>query len=232
MKESVHIWEEKKLTELKKNYGCETMKNVCDITIKTKSGSNRKHLKDTTKISGIYKILNKINGKYYIGSSKNINVGYSGRFNRHKRELKYNKHINSHLQNAWNKYGEQNFNFLIIEQCDCNVSKKDLLLLEQKYLNIAKTEKDMVYNIKFHAICPIINSYSDEEKKKRGKLGKLNPSFDLTIYKFKNKHTNENFQGYRSGLIETFKCKSFAESGISSLISGRRKSYKGWTLVK
>ena len=63
------------------------------------------------KICGIYKITNLKNHKIYIGSSNNI----MRRWYEHLRDLKNQKHCNSHLQNAWNKYGENNFLFEIIE---------------------------------------------------------------------------------------------------------------------
>lgn len=59
---------------------------------------------------GIYKITNKINKKIYIGQSTDIYA----RWYSHKRELNKGMHVNSHLQNAWNKYGEDNFEFEII----------------------------------------------------------------------------------------------------------------------
>jgi group I intron endonuclease len=62
-------------------------------------------------ISGIYQIKNLKNNKIYIGSSKNIKE----RFLQHKYNLKNNKHCNPILQNSWNKYGEENFEFIIIE---------------------------------------------------------------------------------------------------------------------
>ena len=62
------------------------------------------------KICGIYKITNKINGKCYIGQSKDI-------IKRWKTEYKW-YHINKHLQAAFNKYGFENFDFEIIEECE------------------------------------------------------------------------------------------------------------------
>lgn len=97
-------------------------------------------------ISGIYKIVNKINGKYYVGSSKDIN-GKDGRWNEHIQVLNRNKHINPHLQNAWNKYGQNNFDFIVVE----NVDEPQLLVTEQKYLDIAELEKHKCYNVKFNA---------------------------------------------------------------------------------
>ena len=65
---------------------------------------------------GIYCIENKVNGKKYIGQSVNIEE----RWQTHKSKLKDNKHINSYLQNSWNKNGESAFEFSIIELCDVN----------------------------------------------------------------------------------------------------------------
>ena len=77
---------------------------------------------------GIYRIKNLVNGKCYYGSSKHIEK----RLDRHKRELKNNAHINCILQRAWDKYGEKNFLFEVVEECDEMV----LLEKEQYYLDL------------------------------------------------------------------------------------------------
>lgn len=69
--------------------------------------------------SGIYKIENLINGKIYVGKTLHLNK----RFKEHLWELKKGNHFNRYLQNSWNKYGEENFKFSILEE----VSNKDLL---------------------------------------------------------------------------------------------------------
>lgn len=90
--------------------------------------------------SGIYKILNKITNKFYIGSAADIKARWSV----HKRRLRTNLHDNEYLQNAWNKHGEENFLFEIIEICE----KQNLILLEQKYLDDYKCwDRDIGYNI-------------------------------------------------------------------------------------
>lgn len=58
-----------------------------------------------------YKIENKINNNKYIG----ITTTPSIRKNRHFNYLRQHKHFNPHLQAAFDKYGEQNFYFEIIE---------------------------------------------------------------------------------------------------------------------
>lgn len=58
----------------------------------------------------IYKIINIINGKFYVGST----VNQRERFRAHRTRLRNNNHHCAHLQYAWNKYGEDNFIFKVI----------------------------------------------------------------------------------------------------------------------
>jgi group I intron endonuclease len=62
---------------------------------------------------GIYTITCKGDNKVYVGQSQRINI----RFNIHKSQLRHNRHRNSYLQRAWNKYGENSFLFEIKEIC-------------------------------------------------------------------------------------------------------------------
>ena len=80
-------------------------------------------MKDTC---GIYMIRNKINDKVYIGQSIHI----QNRLDGHKRELRKGRHDSRHLQFAWDKYGEENFEFLSI--CECR--KEKLNEMEQYYI--------------------------------------------------------------------------------------------------
>lgn len=83
--------------------------------------------KNVKHISGIYKITNRINNKFYIGSAFNINQ----RYNRHKRELTLNIHSNKKLQNSANKYGLNNFRFEILAACP----KEYCIKLEQYFID-------------------------------------------------------------------------------------------------
>lgn len=62
--------------------------------------------------SGIYKIRNIVNDKLYVGSSCSMQE----RKTKHIRDLRLNKHHSPKLQNAWNKYGENNFVFEVIKE--------------------------------------------------------------------------------------------------------------------
>lgn len=76
---------------------------------------------------GIYKIENKVNGKVYIGQSVNIDT----RWYNHRNELNGNRHHNEHLQNAWNKYGSNSFDFILIEECTLeNIDEREIFWIK------------------------------------------------------------------------------------------------------
>jgi len=197
------------------------------------------NLKDTMIIkSGIYKIENKINGKYYIGSAYNFNR----RFIRHKSELNCNKHYNEHLQRAWNLYGENSFEFSILEICE---DKSKLKLIEQKHLNSIDRKK--CYNKTYVAgggnlgeevnkkislkmkmrVLTKEHKNKISETKSVSQIGKNNPKFDNSIYKWIN---------FKDNIIETctrwdlYTKYNLNKNSIHKLVKGKIKSYKGWTL--
>jgi group I intron endonuclease len=65
-------------------------------------------------ICGIYYIKNNINNKMYIG----LSIDVEARIRRHMKDLKVGVHPNVYLQRAWTKYGNENFEFGILEECD------------------------------------------------------------------------------------------------------------------
>lgn len=80
--------------------------------------------------SGVYKIKCLEDNMIYIGSSKNI----KRRWQAHKYELRKGNHANMFLQEGWDKHGEKNFEFSILEECP----EEDRFELEQGYLNNLK----------------------------------------------------------------------------------------------
>lgn len=116
--------------------------------------------------SGIYQIRCFVNEKIYIGSA----ISFHRRWKRHKRELNTNRHHNKHLQNAWNKYGEGNFGFEIIEEVR---NRKLLFQKEQHYLN----ERTPEYNI-----CKIVRRLPilvGEDNPMFGIRGKLHHGYNI-----------------------------------------------------
>jgi len=192
------------------------------------------------KISGIYKIVNKINGKYYIGSSDNI-LGTYGRWMEHINGLKSNRHENSYLQRSWNKYGIDNFEFSILEE----VPKPLLLMVEQKYLDHAKNDGKRCYNLSYMATGGGFagHKHSEESKRKTSEKlkGRISPMkgrkilpeknchCDQNIYTFANISTNEMFVGTRYKFWTKY---GFRRDAIGNLILGKSKTSYGWIVKK
>ena len=238
----VKVWEEKNLIEPEKKLESNGISDLNDIMINTEKNVTKNQWKDTgrkKKISGIYKIINRINGKYYVGSSNNI----IKRWNEHKLNLNCYRHTNNHLQSSWNKYGKNSFDFLILEK---NVSNDKLLEVEQKYLDVAKNEIEKTYNIGFISgriemtnevkekiRKSKIGKHISKETKEKLRLLKLNikgkehPKYDFTIYSFFNIQTNETF----TGTPYDFRTKyNLYASCVSLLIHKKVKSTSGWML--
>lgn len=98
--------------------------------------------------AGIYAIVNALNGKKYVGSSLDM----SRRWCQHKNDLRVGRHINTHLQRAWNSYGESAFSFVAIEVLPDDIGYDELLAVEQVYIDEILTEdgrrvnSDIAYN--------------------------------------------------------------------------------------
>jgi len=106
--------------------------------------------------SGVYRIKNLVNNKIYIGSS----VTVEKRLLKHKNELLKNIHCNNHLQNAYNKYGLENFIFEKL--VDCPRIIKELREMEQYLKDFYQAE----YNIRDKVDSNEGMKFSDEHKAK------------------------------------------------------------------
>jgi hypothetical protein len=88
--------------------------------------------------TGVYKIgfKNSESGRVYIGSASSIkkfqsNSGFRVRWNRHIQDLRKGKHHSIKLLRAYEKYGENNMFFEVLEKADVS----NCLALEQHYIN-------------------------------------------------------------------------------------------------
>lgn len=110
-----------------------------------------------------------MNGKSYIGKT---GVNFGDRWDCHKAQLNGGYHDNRYLQNAWNKYGADNFEFKIIEE----VKDVDRLNdLEIKYIKEYK-DKDLSYNLHDGGDggYNLGKHLSDDTKRKIGEKNRIN----------------------------------------------------------
>lgn len=102
----------------------------------------------------IYKIINLVNDKFYVGSTTNKKV----RFREHRKQLRGNRHHCKHLQSAWNKYGELKFNFVVIEEVPLD---HNLAAVEDAWLR-EHFGKPHCYNSGAAAVAPWRGVYGDK----------------------------------------------------------------------
>jgi len=90
--------------------------------------------------SGVYQIRCLITGQIYIGSAVNM----LARWAEHRRSMRRGAHVNQHLQQAWNKYGEENFEFTVVEY----VKRAFLLRIEQEWIDKSQcSDRRIGFNI-------------------------------------------------------------------------------------
>jgi group I intron endonuclease len=77
--------------------------------------------------SGVYAITNTVNGKQYVGSSKHLGQRQA----EHRLLLRKGLHPNRHLQAAFVRYGEQAFEYRILEEC----SPETMIAREQHWID-------------------------------------------------------------------------------------------------
>lgn len=107
-------------------------------------------------ICGIYKITNNVNGKMYVGQSRNIRK----RWNLHKSRAQFPLHHKSALYAAIRQYGIDNFIMDIVEECTID----KLNTLEIFWITHLRTMSPTGYNLDSGGNCPTV--ISDEWKLK------------------------------------------------------------------
>ncbi len=110
----------------------------------------------------IYKIINVVNNKFYVGSA----VNYEKRKARHLWRLRRGDHANKHLQAAWNMYGDKAFIFAVVQE----VPEADNLLAAENVWLKAHVGKEYCYNLGTDATAPT-----------RGWVGEKNPMWGKTF---------------------------------------------------
>lgn len=177
----------------------------------------------------IYKIENKITKDKYIGYDLHGTTGNTIRIIEHFRLLRINKHYNHYLQNAYNKYGEENFTSSIICEYWC-ITVKELGEYEKYYINLYDSFKNG-YNLTEGGDGTSgfwkgrKHSTATKEKQRSVKLGELNPVY--------NKHwkateeqkiaNSQRQKGHNMGELNPSK-RPESRKKISDALTGKPKS--------
>ena len=141
---------------------------------------------------GIYKIVNHINGKFYLGSSVNI----ENRWSKHKSQLKNNRHENIYLQRAYNIHGISNFSIEVIEL----TLKECIKTIEQKYLDELKPwDNSIGYNLSKTASGGDCISYHPNNNEFRQKQSKIQKERYANMSKKEKEIMSQKSKGKNNG---------------------------------
>jgi group I intron endonuclease len=112
------------------------------------------------KATGVYAIRCIINGKVYVGSAA---VSLKERWRNHRSKLQRHKHENSYLQAAWDKHGEQSFEFIVLEEC----ASSECVAREQFWIDEKRAiDRSFGFNLAPRAGSTLGFKLSDEAKAK------------------------------------------------------------------
>lgn len=171
--------------------------------------------------SGVYIITNKIDGKNYIGESIRLAI----RLVQHRSDLRGNRHQSTHLQRAFNKYGEENFEFGLLEWCE----EKFLKSQENYWCNMLDAHNDKHgYNLDScdpNGICRKKSKETREliskKAKERDTSGENNPFYNRT-------HTDKSLLI----MSQTHKGKTLSEEHKKALKLSHPKGGNHWSARK
>lgn len=108
--------------------------------------------------TGVYRWLNKVNGKSYVGSAS---VSLHHRRRCHLSDFSKGRHCNSYFRRAWAKYGAKAFVFQVLERCPPELC----LSREQFWINqLRSSERDYGYNLCPNAGNTLGFHHSEESK--------------------------------------------------------------------
>jgi len=145
--------------------------------------------------SGIYCIENLINGKKYIGQSERLEIRKKWHFS----VLEKGNHDNAHLQNAYNKYGKENFIFSVLISC------KSFELTKYEQLFINSCSSDCLYNLRLECVNSNLGiKWSDESRKRASEnhadfSGENHPLFGKHHTKETRKKLSDSHKGLQAG---------------------------------
>jgi group I intron endonuclease len=173
--------------------------------------------KENKNKSGVYKITNIVNKKFYIGSAKD----FKKRFRSHLFNFKFGK-INRYLYRAGKKYGISNFYMSMVELCPI----ENLLEREQYYLDFLKPyNRNIGYNIlpKSYNNSGLKWSKKSKDRHSKNYIEKIGRYFEV-----EDKDGNI-FKG--RGITKFAREHGLDDANFKAVLDGKFKTHKGWHLI-
>lgn len=128
---------------------------------------------------GVYTLVNHQAQQCYVGQSQRAEK----RIREHFRLLRMNKHTNSRLQNAYNKYGADSFTSAIEVECS---NPGDLDAIEEAFISGAAVfAYPASYNIAAFAKAPMRGRTHDAASRARISAGRKKTTFDYGSEEYK-----------------------------------------------
>jgi group I intron endonuclease len=175
------------------------------------------------KLKGIYRITNKETGMSYIGKTE---MNFGDRWDCHKALLRHGKHHNKYLQDDWTNYGENNFEFAIIE-----IVENDSLLneLEIKYISEYRSiNKSYNMHDGGDASYNLGKKLSDETKRKIGDANRVHMTGRKLSYETRRKMSiSQNARHRELTLDEKIEYESLSRSNKEDADSRQKKHKSG-----
>lgn len=182
--------------------------------------------------AGIYLIVNRVTRAVYVGSAA---TSFNQRWKQHRSELRRGIHPNPYLQNAWNKYGEQNFVFEIAEIVN---DRSRVLEREQEWLDACLgSDQIECYNLSPVAGSQLGYRHTEEARRKISAAGAgRKMKFSTIIARLRSR----GIPSYRfrdpDGYVHEFDylpdfCRKHGLSriGMSHVWSGIQQHHQYWT---
>lgn len=188
----------------------------------------------------IYQILNKENNNRYIGSAKD----FKRRKRTHLRLLRKGTHHSKHLQNAFNKYGEGSFEFLVLQELE---SSSYVFETENQFIRLLRPEYNVMQDVFSHIglkrskeTCEKISraligknlSEGHKEKVRQANIGKKQ-SAETIAKRVKGRYKPIGAYHFDDSLFRIFESATHAakemgyyRNSICRALNGNRKSYK------
>lgn len=139
---------------------------------------------------GVYAILNLVDGKMYVGGGVHV----PSRFGTHLGQLRKGISHNRYLQRAWDLCGEDNFSFLLLEECTrATLKEREQYWLDniQGKYNISPSSKDGTFSEEHRANIAASRVGKPRTEETKRKLSESLKGRKVTFTEEHRKHLSE-----------------------------------------